>query len=157
MQNAYSAPERECIAVVWELQTLLTYLKYEKFTVFKNHHALNWLFNITDPYRRLTRWILRLAEFDFKMKYKKGANNHHTDGLSRLLTGSSTVGHVDGDITAFHLGDGKDLYMYSSDITFEESTIDNEEGLESWNPNTRHPIKYSHSKTLATTNHNSQK
>lgn len=52
----YSAPEHEFLAVVWELQTLRPYLQYETFTVYTNHNALNWLFNITEPSGSLTCW-----------------------------------------------------------------------------------------------------
>ena len=64
---------------------------YEKFVVHSDHHALHWLFTITEPSSRLTHWRLRLAEFDFTITYKKGADNHQVDALSRLLTGSATV------------------------------------------------------------------
>lgn len=71
------------------LQTLSLYLKYETFTVFTDHHALKHIINITEPSGLLTRYRLRLTEIDFKIKYKKGAENHHTDTLSSLLTGST--------------------------------------------------------------------
>ena len=34
---------------------------------------------------RLVRWALRLAEFDFEIKYRKGSENSNADCLSRLL------------------------------------------------------------------------
>jgi hypothetical protein len=33
---------------------------------------------------RLVRWALRLAEFDFEIKYRKGGENGNADALSRL-------------------------------------------------------------------------
>jgi hypothetical protein len=33
---------------------------------------------------RLVRWALRLAEYDFEIKYKKGEENANADALSRL-------------------------------------------------------------------------
>jgi hypothetical protein len=33
---------------------------------------------------RLVRWALRLAEYDFEIKYKKGEENTNADALSRL-------------------------------------------------------------------------
>ena len=59
---------------------------------------------VTDPSGRLTRWRLRLAEFDFRISYKKGTDNHHADALSRLLTGTpNDVNGDDDDIPAFLL------------------------------------------------------
>lgn len=52
---------------------------------------------ISEPSGRLTRWRLLLAEFNFQIKYKKGADNHHADALSRLLIASPTVDHGDDD------------------------------------------------------------
>ena len=72
---------------------------YEEFTVYTDHNSLNWLFNITEPSGRLTRWRLRLAEFNFSIKYKKGADNHHADALSRILAGSLTVNDDENDYT----------------------------------------------------------
>lgn len=40
---------------------------------------------------------MRLAEFKFEVKYKKVANNHHADALSRLLTAAPIVDHEDDD------------------------------------------------------------
>ena len=59
--------------------------------VHSDHHSLHWLFTTTEPSSLLTRWRLQLAEFEFTIAYKKGADNHHADALSRLLTGSPTV------------------------------------------------------------------
>lgn len=57
-----------------------------KFQLFTYHHVLNWLFKIIEQSGRLTPWIIRLAAFEFEIKYKKGADNHHTDVLSILLS-----------------------------------------------------------------------
>lgn len=97
----YSALECEFVDVVWALQTLLVYIKYETFTVFTGHHALNMLFNITESSGSLTLWRLRLAEFDFNIKYREGGDNHHDNSLSRILTGSPTVDNDENDITEF--------------------------------------------------------
>ena len=105
-EENYSASERECLAVVWALKTLRPYLMYEKFTVYTDHAALHWLLTITDPSGRLIRWRLRLAEYDFEVKYKKGKANTQADALSRLNTLSETIAHDDSDdIPAFLLED----------------------------------------------------
>lgn len=40
--------------------------------------------SLKDPNSRLTRWRLRLAEYDFDIKYKQGAINANADALSRV-------------------------------------------------------------------------
>ena len=39
---------------------------------------------------RLVRWALRLAEFDFEIRYKKGTENSNADCLSRLVAEESS-------------------------------------------------------------------
>ena len=103
------------------------YLVFEKFTVHTDHHSLRWLFNISEPSGRLTRWRLLLAEFDFDIAYKTGPSNVHADALSRLLTGSPTVVNDDyDDIPTFSATvDGNDLTSIDSikpepDVEFAE-------------------------------------
>ena len=57
--------------------------------------------NVTDPGGRLIRWRLRLSEFDFQIKYKKGNANSQTDAFSRLLTEGETVDAIDDEIPCF--------------------------------------------------------
>ena len=74
---------------------------YEKFVVHTDHAALHWLLTINDPSGRLMRWRLRLAEFDFEVKYKKGLLNTQADALSRLTTTAETILDDEDDIPAF--------------------------------------------------------
>ena len=57
--------------------------------------------NVTDPSGRLIRWMLRLSEFDFEIKYKNGKANIQADALSRLLTEGETVDEIDDEIPCF--------------------------------------------------------
>jgi hypothetical protein len=40
--------------------------------------------NLSDAQGRLARWRLRLAEFDFQVEYRPGANHHAADAMSRI-------------------------------------------------------------------------
>ncbi|CAH3879242.1 unnamed protein product [Pieris brassicae] len=48
-----------------------------------DHKPLQWLFNCKDPGSRLIRWRLKLEEFEYDIKYKKGKINSNADALSR--------------------------------------------------------------------------
>jgi hypothetical protein len=104
-ERNYSASERECLAVVWALQTLRPYLAFEKFTVHTDHSALRWLFNIVEPSGRLARWRLRLSEFDYEIAYKKGSANVHADTLSRLRTYAETEYDPDQDVIPVYIAE----------------------------------------------------
>ena len=45
---------------------------------------------VTAP-ARLVRWALRLAEYDFDIKYKRGENNTNVDAFSRLQIESGDI------------------------------------------------------------------
>lgn len=40
--------------------------------------------SMKDPTSKLTRWRLKLAEYDFDVQYKKGKANTNSDALSRI-------------------------------------------------------------------------
>ncbi len=63
--------------------------------------SLRWLLEIAEQSGRLMRWRLRLSEFDFEVRYKKGKANSQADALSRLATLGETVVPVDEEIPCF--------------------------------------------------------
>ena len=100
-ERNYSTSEKECLAVVWGVATLRPYLQGVHFTVHTDHSSLRCLMEINDPSGRLMRWRLRLGEFDFEVKYKKGNLNAQADALSRLPTSGETTVSVDEEIPCF--------------------------------------------------------
>ena len=54
-----------------------------KLTLVTDHKALDWFQNSKDPYSRVSRWRLKLAEYDFDVIYKAGKMNVNADALSR--------------------------------------------------------------------------
>jgi transposase InsO family protein len=82
-QQAYSASERECLALVSAIKSFRSYLYGSPFTVYTDHSALTCLDNVKNPNGRLARWSLYLRDFTMKIKYKKGTANGDADALSR--------------------------------------------------------------------------
>jgi RNase H-like domain found in reverse transcriptase/Reverse transcriptase (RNA-dependent DNA polymerase) len=83
-ERNYSTTEKECLAIVWAVTHLRPYLEGTEFTVRTDHHALRWVMNISDAQGRFPRWLLRLAEFTFKVEYHPGVAHHAADAMSRL-------------------------------------------------------------------------
>ena len=97
-ERNYSATERECFAVVWAVTTLRPYIEGTRFTIRTDHDALRWLMTLTDSSGRLTRWRLRLLEFDFEIVYRPGRVHQVPDALSRLLAIRNDTEPLDDDI-----------------------------------------------------------
>ena len=97
-ERNYSASERECLAVVWAVQLLRPYLEHKHFVLFTDHQALRWIFDLSDLHGRLGRWRLRLLQYDFTVKYRKGADNVIADCISRLPTFGYSPINIEEDI-----------------------------------------------------------
>lgn len=83
-EQNYNTTEKELCAIVWGVKQFRPYLLGQKFNVITDHRALTWLFNINDPGSRLTRWRLKLYEYEYDIYYKPGINNTNADALSRI-------------------------------------------------------------------------
>lgn len=80
----YSTIEKELLAIVWATKYFRPYLFGRKFKILTDHKPLQWMVNMKEPNSRLTRWRLRLSEYDFTVTYKKGKSNTNADALSRI-------------------------------------------------------------------------
>ena len=61
------------------------YLHGNPFTlrVLTDHHSLQWLKTQPHLSQRQTRWMEKLAEYDFTIEYQEGKKNVVADALSR--------------------------------------------------------------------------
>jgi hypothetical protein len=82
-QRNYAVVEKELLAVVMGIEHFHQYLYGSQFKVFTDHRPLSWLLEKKDSSARLTRWIIRLRNYDFVIEYKKGTLNGDADALSR--------------------------------------------------------------------------
>lgn len=82
-QTRYITAEIECYAIVSAINFFHHYLYGMEFTVCSDHRALQWLFKHNNHRTRLANWSLALSQYNFKVKYIKGAHNAEADFLSR--------------------------------------------------------------------------
>lgn len=80
----YSTIEKELLAIVWATKYFRPYLFGRKFKIMTDHKPLQWVMSLKEPNSRLTRWKLKLTEYDFTVVYKKGSSNTNADALSRV-------------------------------------------------------------------------
>ena len=71
-ESRYSNTERECLAVVFELEKFEYYLYGRKVIVENDHSPLEQIFkkNIAEAPARLQRLLLRCMKFDITVRYK---------------------------------------------------------------------------------------
>lgn len=80
----YCTIEKELLSIVWAVKHFRPYLYGRKFVIQTDHRPLVYLFSMTNPSSRLTKFRLVLEEYDFVIKYIKGKTNVAADALSRI-------------------------------------------------------------------------
>jgi hypothetical protein len=83
-ERHYSTIERELLAIVWATDKFRYYLYGREFSLYTDHNPLIYLKNLSYQSRRLTKWRLKLSEYDMKIAYKKGETNGNADAMSRV-------------------------------------------------------------------------
>ena len=84
MEKNYPATKLECLAIVWATAKLRPYLIANRFDVYTDHCALQWLKSMRTGSALLHRWSVALEEFYFTINYRPGKDQSHVDGLSLL-------------------------------------------------------------------------
>lgn len=84
-ERNYSVTERELLAVIWSVKYFRCYLYGRAFSLYTDHSAIKWLLSLKDPSSRLTRWSLKLAEYDYQVYHKPGVKHQNADCLSRIV------------------------------------------------------------------------
>lgn len=85
-ERRYAAVEREILGIVWSTDHWRHFLVSNRFTCFTDSKPLQGEIKKKTLASRLLRFKLRLSEFDFEIKYRKGVDNGNADALSRILS-----------------------------------------------------------------------
>lgn len=96
-ERNYPIIELELLAIVWAVQHFRPYLFGKRFEILTDHRPLVYLFSMTDPSSRLTKFRLKLETFDFVIKYVKGAENVTANALSRIILTSEDLKAMNSD------------------------------------------------------------
>ena len=59
------------------------YLYGTKFLVRTDHAALQWLHNFKEPTGQVSRWLEKLAEYNYEIQHRPGRKHSNADALSR--------------------------------------------------------------------------
>ena len=86
-ESKYRVTELELLAFLFATKQFRCYLYGRKFTVHTDHRTLKWLLNLQDPSSRLTRWAVKLSEYDYIVEHRPGTKMRHADALSRNVNG----------------------------------------------------------------------
>jgi hypothetical protein len=60
------------------------YIYLSEFTLITDHSALQWMLNNPTPSKRMTRWIMTITDYPFKIQFRKGKKHLNADALSRI-------------------------------------------------------------------------
>lgn len=99
-ETNYPTIEKELLSIFWAVRHFRPYLFGRHFKIRTDHKPLLYLFNLTDPSSRLTKFRLGLEEYDFHVEYVKGCENVTADALSRIVITSEELKSMYGKIIA---------------------------------------------------------
>ena len=83
-EQKYGTTEKECLAIVDSVKHFRQYLNGRHFTLVVDHQPLEYLKSAKDTNRRLNRWSLELASYDYTVTYRRGKSHGNADALSRI-------------------------------------------------------------------------
>lgn len=82
-EQNYTVTDQEALAIVQSCRFFHHYLWGKEFTVVTDHQALTAVFKRKTKCPRMSRYILEMREYCFKIQYKKGSQHTVPDALSR--------------------------------------------------------------------------
>ena len=82
-QRNYCATYRELLALVIFAPHFKHFLLGRHFLVRTDHSSLRWLLSFKDAEGLVGRWLAQLANFDYEISHRAGANHGNADAMSR--------------------------------------------------------------------------
>ena len=82
-ERNYCVTRKELLAIVYFTKQYRQYLLGRPFTLRTDHAALQWLQRTPEPIGQQSRWLERLAEFEFQVLHRPGQKHGNADALSR--------------------------------------------------------------------------
>ena len=82
-EQRYSVTDKEALGVVYACRHFHHWLWGRHFEIFTDHQPLTTIFTSRTKSPRVTRWILEMREYHYRIKYVKGKLNVVADQLSR--------------------------------------------------------------------------
>ena len=82
-EQRYSVTDKEALAIVLACRHFHHYLWGTDFEIQTDHQPLTNIFRRKTKSPRVTRWMLEMREYNFRIKYVKGKENVVADQLSR--------------------------------------------------------------------------
>ena len=83
-QSRHSTTKRELLAIVNFTRLFKHYLLGRRFKIIINHRAIQSLHKFKDPDALTTRWLEKLAAFDYEIEHRSGKSIGHADCMSPL-------------------------------------------------------------------------
>lgn len=117
-EQNYSTTEKELLSVIYGVTYFRCYLYGQKFKIITDHAALKWLLGLKDPSSRLTRWSIKLSEFDYEIIHKPGVKHGNADALSRIVAVVQVLGKSLAEWKRAQAKD-KDCQLFRSQPNFE--------------------------------------
>jgi hypothetical protein len=102
-EQQYVSYKGELLAVVWACQVLRQYIHGRHFTIITDHEPLQWLMGKKDLTGQYARWAMIMADYEFTIIHRKGAEHNNADVLSRMPRADDTdvsgarLDHVEPD------------------------------------------------------------
>ena len=79
----YSTTDREALAIVLACRRFHHFLWGTVFTIHTDHQPLVSVFKRKTKSPRMSRWIIEMQDYRFKIVYRPGKHNEVADQLSR--------------------------------------------------------------------------
>ena len=96
-EEKYSTIEKECIAIILDVQTFRVYLLGRSFTIQTDHRSLEWLDCLKENNSRLSCWSLALQPYQYSVQYQTGKENGNADALSWYLVDATGESQEKGE------------------------------------------------------------